>query len=55
MYFLNLHLQNVVKGLIHDTCLINYFFGLIKELDLSKLKEKIKDETLKAILNSYAI
>lgn len=34
---------------------IIFAFGLIKELDLSKLKEKIKDETLKAILNSYAI
>ena len=32
-----------------------FAFGLIKELDLFKLKEKIKDETLKAILNSYAI
>lgn len=34
---------------------IIFAFGLIKELDLFKLKEKIKDETLKAILNSYAI
>ncbi len=34
---------------------IIYAFGLIKELDLSTLKEKVKDETLKAILSSYTI